>query len=60
MNLLTFHCTSGCVPGLLESACMELDLLLAEYSPVGVVGNTIDKYVSVLNEREHLKLATTN
>ena len=36
---------------------MEMDLLLAEYSSVGVVGNTFDKYVLVLKEREHLKFA---
>ena len=34
---------------LLEVACMELDLLLAEYSSVGVVRYTFDKYVLVLD-----------
>ena len=43
---------------LLEAACTELDLLLAEHTSAGLgngVGNTYEDYVTALRKREGLK-----
>lgn len=45
--------------GLLEGACTELDLLLAEHESVGCVGNTYSEYVEALKRREQLKASCT-
>jgi hypothetical protein len=41
---------------LIENACNELDLHLAEFEEGGDFGNTFDKYASALKKRDALKL----
>ena len=40
---------------LLEGACTELDLLLAQHTAQGGEGNTYEQYVSALRKRDQLK-----
>ncbi len=63
-----YHAIQVCLPGLhmslgiynrlwdlLEGACTELDLLLAEHTSAGVGAGTYSEYVTALKKRESLK-----